>query len=111
MAQSNEGSAQRAQGGTVLRGQDGALYFVRDELLPALKVEGEGLQRLEEALGAKDFKEVEHFAPAKDGGSGTRAIGYVRGSLLAKDPRNNDMKSAGVSSQSVPSTIMCPWFC
>lgn len=105
-----------ADGGTVFRGEDGSLYFVRDELLEALKVQGEGLERLEEALKSKT-KGVEAIsgqgAKASDakGGGGLRSVAYVRGSLLREDPRNQAVKLNRLAKAAVPSTVMCPWFC
>lgn len=93
-----------SDGGTILRGPDGALYFVRDELLDALKVENEGLERLQETM-----KSAKGTATAT---GSLKPIGYVKGSLLRQDPRNQ-----GASAQKAKrataraSTIMCPWFC
>lgn len=102
---------QGALGGTVLRGPDGALYFVRDEMLTALRVEGEGKERLEDAL-KKGSAHVEIIPPdPKATGNAVRPAAYVRGSLLREDPRNMDTKLLAVQQRVVASTIMCPWFC
>lgn len=92
-----------SDGGTVLRGSDGALYFVRDELLDALRVEGEGLERLEEQMkgGAKASASAGSIKP----------ISYVKGSLLRQDPRNQVAALKSARAKAKASTIMCPWFC
>jgi hypothetical protein len=98
--------AEKMSGGTVLYGPDGSLYFVRDEMLPALKVEGEGLQRLQKELGGKK-------PPAS--GEGLTGGTYLKGDLLDKDPpawtvhmaRSTPVQVSAMRS----STTMCPWFC
>ncbi|HXD31553.1 MAG TPA: hypothetical protein VN643_10575 [Pyrinomonadaceae bacterium] len=93
-----------SDGGTVFRGSDGSLYFVRDELLDALRVEDEGLERLEETMkgGAK--------AATKDTGS-IKPVAYVKGALLRQDPRNQAVALKATRAKAKASTIMCPWFC
>lgn len=49
-------------GGTYLRGEDGSLYFIRDEVLDACKVEGEQRERAEGLLTSDGESEVEGFA-------------------------------------------------
>jgi hypothetical protein len=87
--------------GTILRGDDGSLYFIRDEVLSACKVEGEYLDRVNKMLGNEE-SEVEGFSfnltpvqPAQ-----LQPVGYAQGSLLAG--RSAAVKQAG-------DTIMCPW--
>jgi len=95
-------------GGTAFYGPDGSIYFVRDEFLPALKVEGEGLQRLHKELGGK-----------KDAGAhpaqGLSTATYLKGDILDKDPPAWTVHMARISAPEVSrvrtSTIMCPWFC
>ena len=84
-------------GGTVVRGADGSLYFIRDEVLEAFKMEGEPYERAQELL--KDARQAER--PAE----GVAQLRYVRGEILPKDPEDRapDMMAA--------STYMCPWFC
>jgi hypothetical protein len=98
----------RAQGGTVLRGADGSIYFVRDELLPALKVEGEGLQRLQKELGGKAEAAAK---PAQ----GLASASYLKGDLLDKDPPAWTVHMTRLAAPEIgrirQSTIMCPWFC
>ena len=100
-----------ALGGTVLRGADGALYFVRDEMLAALRVEGEGLERLEEALKQKSPKVELIAGDAKAINGAIRPAAYIRGSLLREDPRNTVMAKLPNLKKVVASTVMCPWFC
>ena len=98
---------EKAQGGTVFRGADGSVYFVRDELLPALKVEGEGLHRLQKELGTK----MEAAKPAQ----GLAAATYVKGDLLDTNPPAWTVHMERLNAPAVgrirQSTIMCPWFC
>jgi hypothetical protein len=96
-------------GGTVLRGPDGSMYFVRDEMLEALKVEGEGLERLEEVLQQKSSK-VDLFPAETKPAKTIRPTAYVRGSLLREDSRNLVAKLPD-KGKIAASTIMCPWFC
>jgi hypothetical protein len=100
-----------ALGGTLLRGKDGSLYFIRDELLEALRVGGEGSERLDEALKAS-HREIESFTPSKDATekAPVATTGYVRGSLLRQDPRNAVARLPN-AREVAASTIMCPWFC
>ena len=92
-----------SDGGTIFKGSDGSLYFVRDEMLDALRVEGEGLERLDEQLKCAK-------GGAKDAGS-IKPIGYVKGSLLRQDPRNTTARAKSARVTARASTIMCPWFC
>jgi hypothetical protein len=93
--------------GTILRGDDGSLYFIRDEVLEACKVEGEYVDRVQHMLDGE--AEVEGFfsfnlAPATDSLLGAlQPLGYAQtstGSTLASRPAVTDR--AG-------STLMCPW--
>lgn len=90
-------------GGTVLRGNDGELYFVRDELLPALKLEGEALERTKKALGLTD------------GNAGVSSSTYLKADLLPTDPQpwtvHTDRASVYARKKVSGSTVMCPWFC
>jgi hypothetical protein len=110
-AMSEERSAwQRgAMGGMVFRGADGSVYFVRDELLSAFRVEGEGLERLEAALQGTNA-EVEKFEPPKSASAPAVQAAYVRGSLLRSDSRNIGV-TLPEPQRLAASTIMCPWFC
>jgi hypothetical protein len=103
----NDNRKRGAIGGTVLKGPDGSLYFIRDELLDALKVEGEGRERLEDAL---DRKPPEVQPIAATAGPVPTSVAYVRGSLLRQDPRNAIARFPDVGRVAA-STVMCPWFC
>lgn len=96
----------KVAGGTVLHGPDGSLYFVRDEMLPALKVEGEGLQRLQKELGGKKPQQASE---------GLSSPTYLKGDLLDKDPPAWTVHMARATPVQVSamrtSTVMCPWFC
>lgn len=94
-------------GGTVFKGADGSLYFVRDELLETLKVEGEAAQKLQEVMKSGGVKAA--AAPSSSAGS-IKAAGYVKGALL-KDPRNTPSALKAARTRARASTIMCPWFC
>jgi hypothetical protein len=96
-------------GGTVLRGADGSLYFIRDEMLEALRVEGEGLERMGSLLGhASEHAEAgDADAPEVQPSKGVAHIRYVSGDLLKDQPADKSVPELGV----VKSTIMCPWFC
>ena len=94
-------------GGTVLTGPDGHLYFIRDEVLPAFKVEGEGLARLQKEVGTK----LAAAKPAAGVASGT----YIKGDLLDKDPPAWTVHMSNIGPTELArvrtSTVMCPWFC
>jgi len=100
-----------ARGGSIFRGKDGSLYFIRDELLNAFRVDGEGAELLEKALQGGE-KEVARFQPPKESmeQSPVAHTGYVQGSLLRRDLRNQDVKVPNTTNLAA-STIMCPWFC
>jgi hypothetical protein len=93
--------------GTILRGDDGSLYFIRDEVLEACKVDGEYVDRVQHMLAGEEA-EVAGFAfdlaPATESLLGSlQPLGYAqfgKGSALASRPAVIDR--AG-------STLMCPW--
>jgi hypothetical protein len=89
--------------GTILRGDDGSLYFIRDEVLEACKVDGEYVDRVQQMLEGQDA-EVQGFsfnlAPAKDSLLGSlQPLGYAQTSALVSRPV---LDRAG-------GTLMCPW--
>ena len=93
--------------GTILRGEDGSLYFIRDEILNACKAEGEHLKHVQDFLASEQDqeREVEGFsfhlaAPQESKLNSIEAVGYARGSLLTGNAAAP--KQAG-------DTIMCPW--
>jgi hypothetical protein len=90
--------------GTILRGDDGSLYFIRDEVLTACKVEGEYLDRVQQMLAGEEA-EVQGFsfnlAPATDSQfSSVKPVGYAQGSLLTQ---------TSAAARQAGDTIMCPW--
>ena len=94
--------------GTILRDEDGSLYFIRDEVLEACKAEGEHLKHVKDFLDAQEDEEhdVEGFsfklASANESKlSSITPVGYAQGSLLSG-------KSAATIKQA-GDTIMCPW--
>jgi len=102
-----------AAGGTILRGKDGSLYFIRDEMLEAFRVGGEGRERIADALRLGE-QELEKFEPPRAATESANATvaqtGYIRGSLLRRDPRNLAVRFPDTTSMAA-STVMCPWFC
>lgn len=92
-----------AQGGTVLRGQDGSLYFIRDEVLEKCKVRGEYVDRLNKMLD-QSTGEVEGFSfEVQPAGEVEGSVGYVQGDILTK------AGDKAAPAAAVRSTIMCPW--
>src|ERR1700737_2879019 len=94
--------------GTILRGDDGSLYFIRDEILSACKGGGEYLQRVNQMLESEE-NEVQGFsfnlAPASQSTlSSITPVGYANGALVGVTGPNaaERIKQAG-------DTIMCPW--
>ena len=84
--------------GLILRGSDGSLYYIRNEVLEACKTEGEHREHVEEWLEGDN--EVEGFALSLGPTSSFETVGSVS-------------SVGGVGSPSLPSatrhTIMCPW--
>ena len=87
-------------GGTVLRGDDGSVYFVRDEILAACKVDGEDLAKLEGALSGD--AEVEGFALTLSSTS-TLSSTKLTSPTLTTTPTSFDLSKTSFS------TVMCPW--
>lgn len=87
---------------TILRGDDGSLYFIRDEVLAACKVEGEYLERVNGMIEEQEG-EVEGFAfslqASTPAAAGLQNVAYMRGNLASPE---------GLGRAST-STIMCPW--
>lgn len=94
-------AGEKRPGGTVLTGPDGKLYFIRDEMLPALKLEGEALRRTKAQLG--------------DVGSGLNSTSYLKEDILDKVPPSFTVHKGKMATADITrvrrSTIMCPWFC
>lgn len=81
--------------GTILRGQDGSVYFIRDELLEACRLSGEELELAERSLGAA------RKAPMLEGADAVR---------LEREMPVLDFKNITVDERTgVASTVMCCW--
>jgi hypothetical protein len=96
------------RGGTVLRGNDGTVYFIRDELLATLKVDATGSERVQGVLregGRSGQVGPEEGAQEKKGQA--EVLGYVSGDLLKDQPDDDRI----VPVAAAKSTYMCPWFC
>lgn len=78
--------------GTVLRGADGSIYFIRNEVLEACKQPPEMAKQLEDLMASQN--EVQGFSI--DTSSELRAVGEVSGPMTG---------SVGALPRS---TIMCP---
>lgn len=92
-------------GGTIIRADDGSLYFIRDEILAACKVEGEYLDHVNAILDA-DSDEVGGFS-FQTTSSFVQPVSYIRGDLLKQG--GVDTQKLQEFSNSAASTIMCPW--
>ncbi len=95
-------------GGVVLKGDDGTVYFIRDEILAACQLEGEYLEAAQPLINGEE-PEVEGFALNVRQNSFS-SIGSF-GSPVGISP-----KGAGIASPKldlgnvgIESTIMCPW--
>lgn len=98
--------AQESSGGVVLRGDDGSLYFIRDEVLALCKTEGEYTEQLEKAL--EDGDEVSGFSMDLGGRGSIESLGVV------SFGKPNLGRSSGFEAKALPgmdkqSTLMCPW--
>jgi hypothetical protein len=85
-------SDQQAASGTVLRGADGSIYFIRNEVLEACKQPPEMAKQLEQFLAAEN--EVQGFSI--DTSRDLEAVGEVHGPM------------SGTVGALPRSTIMCP---
>ncbi len=99
--------AEEFRGGTVLRGTDGTLYFIREELLEACRMEGEGAGRAQQLLDErKGRSEAERLV---------QPIAFISGDLMGKDPPAYSSYRAQPTAEFYQniraSTVMCPWFC
>lgn len=83
--------------GTILRGADGSVYFIRDELLEACRLSGEELELAEGTLAAA------RKAPIIEGADSVR----LEREMPPLDFENIPVVQAG--DQKVASTIMCCW--
>jgi hypothetical protein len=99
--------AEEFRGGTVLRGADGALYFIREELLEACRMEGDGAARAQQILDErKGASETERLV---------QPVAFIGGDLMGKDaPAYSAYRAQPTADfyQNIrASTTMCPWFC
>jgi hypothetical protein len=99
----------KKKGGTVLRGDDGTVYFIRDELLATLAVDDQGVDRLQSVMseGGDSGKVGPPEARGQATGSQAEVLGYVSGDLLKDQPDDDRI----VPVAAAKSTYMCPWFC
>jgi hypothetical protein len=96
-------------GGTVIRGPDGALYFIRDEMLENFRLpeklakDAETLVSRQSGRGDPEVnKEIERFTLARE--PQWEAIAHVEGPL-------NEAEDFDINAVSrVASTVMCPSF-
>ena len=82
--------------GLILRGSDGSLYYIRNEVLEQCKTEGEYRERVEGWLGDDD--EVAGFSMSLGPTSNFETVASIKGSSIVARP-----------GTTVESTIMCPW--
>jgi len=88
--------AENTTSGTVLRGADGAIYFIRNEVLEACRQPDDMAKQLESLVASES--EVQGFSIDTSGD--LQAVGTVTG------PMSGAAQLA--SSGTVRSTIMCP---
>ena len=84
--------ADESTGGTVLRGADGSIYFIRNEILEACRQPDDMAKQLETVMESEG--DVQGFSI--DTSSDLTAIGHVKGPMTG---------AVGVAPKS---TIMCP---
>jgi hypothetical protein len=86
------------QGGTIFRGPDGSLYFIRDEILEACKLSGDELEKSERVLAESRAGDGPRFQQALTV-AGLDAARHVRAMPEL------DFKKVGDRY----STVMCCW--
>jgi hypothetical protein len=89
------------EGGVILKGDDGSVYFIRDEILEACKTDGEDKEKAEEMAGG----EVEGFSMSFASGGNLAVVGRVE----SPDLRNPEVVNRIPDLRKRTSTIMCPW--
>ncbi len=102
--------AESERGGTVLRGEDGTLYFVRDQALADFEIKGEGLERMQGLLSETSGGDVAGFdfrSSYESDETPVEPLKYVSGDLLQNDPPEGD----DALSVAAMKSVMCPWFC
>lgn len=81
--------------GTIFRGQDGSVYFIRDELLEACRLSGEELELAERSLNSA------RKAPVIEGSDAVR---------IEREMPTLDFKNIQIDERTgVASTVMCCW--
>ncbi|MCP2336567.1 hypothetical protein [Actinomadura rupiterrae] len=92
-----------AEGGLVLKDEQGALYFIRDSFLEALRIKGDGLERMTALLNGNG---------GAAGGRGFQIVDRVqRDEIEGIVPQNPEEMGEFQSLVLPPVTVMCPWFC
>lgn len=95
-------------GGILLKSDEGDLYFVRDEILAACKVEGEYLEGAQKMAEAQE-SDVEGFAFNPRQAQFSQAGNFSSANLNLKATQlNQDVGNIADKVNSM-STIMCPW--
>jgi hypothetical protein len=90
-------------GGIFVKSDDGALYFVRDELLASCKVEGEDLEKWGPVVDGQT-PEVEGFsANLQMHAQTTPAVRINSAELKVSNP------IGGLDLRRTYDTVMCPW--
>jgi hypothetical protein len=92
-------------GGMILKGEDGSLYFIRDEVLEASKMEGEDLERYK-PLADGEEPETEGFAYEFQQTTNLSQVGRVQSSNLVGIDQAVNLRGDRIGRTS---TIMCPW--
>ena len=82
--------AEEHEGGVVLRGDDGSLYFIRESTLAACKAEGEYVDRVNEMV---EGSEVEGYALTTTSLSTVTTVSTI----------------TPTSVKTSMTTVMCPW--
>lgn len=91
-------------GGIFVKSDDGALYFVRDELLASCKVEGEDLEKWGPVIDG-NTPEVEGFAANLTMRAETSPAFRVNSAEI----KINQPIGGGLDLRKTYDTVMCPW--
>jgi hypothetical protein len=95
-------------GGIVLKGDDGSVYFIRDEILEAAKLEGEYLEAAQPVIDAGDA-EVEGFALNARSDSFTSIGSFGANPIQPQIQVQAQNPVADLGKIKQMSTVMCPW--
>ena len=107
-------NASATKQGTLVRGADGDLYFIRDEILEACKVTEADMKEFLESLVAKSSPAKPGVAPEGVGAEGVGkrfafSIGEISDSVALRGPFNDVLTETGIPDLGqVASTVMCP---